>query len=632
MAVAVVDAGAEAHNTASANPITSSITVGSGANLLVVFTSGWFNATQNPCNTVTYNGLSLTKVGTATADFYSNYRKTEMWVLENPPTGAAYNLIATWNAARFDLGFTWQSFSGYGSLGAFYANTSPTNSTTSNPTLTISDWAAGDYAVGNVLSGSALTAGDTAMGNYTSLANDNNYVSTEYQTADGNLNWTCVADEWAACGAAIKPVLAPVITKHPSSIFAQEGGAASFEVQATGADSYQWQRNDGAGYNNITGATNSVVLASGLTVSADSGDLYRCAVTNANGTAYSNAATLSVFKTDVYLRSVPSDTNPNDVRLYNPNSADATGNQTLTQSSRFDNTNAFYTHVLTPGVVALTQSSRFDNTNSFYAHTLSQGGTAQSLTQSARFDNSNSFYTHALSATIALAQSSRFDNSQSFYTHTLSASIALTQATRFDNANTFYTHSLAATIALSQSARFDNTNSFYAHALTASINLVQSARFDNSNSFYTHALTPGVVALTQSARFDNANSFYAHTLSQVGGAQTLTQASRFDNSNSFYAHTLTPGAVALAQSIQFNNANSFYAHTLTQGAILLTQSARFDNANSFYTHALTTGAATLVQSSRFDDANSFYMHTLTQDGVVYNSENYILRARRLGRR
>lgn len=354
----------------------------------------------------------------------------------------------------------------------------------------------------------------------------------------------------------------PQISVQPAPIFSKTGDTATFAIQATGATSYQWQVNAGT-WADITGATNPRYTTDALTL-ASLGYLYRCNATNANGTTASNSATLYVFTTDVYLRSVPSDSDPDDVRLYNPNSADATGNQTLTQSIRFDNTSSFYTHVLTPGVVALAQTAQLDNTNTFYTHVLTQGGVAQNLTQTARFDNSNTFYTHVLSATIGLVQSSRFDNSQTFYTHSLSVTIGLTQAPRFDNAQTFYTHSLNATIALSQSARFDNTPSFYTHALNATITLVQSSRFDNSNAFYTHVLT------------------------QDGGAQTLVQSSRFDNANGFYTHLLTPGVVVLSQSARFENSNAFYTHVLMQdgGDQALTQAARFDNSNAFYTHTV----------------------------------------------
>jgi len=94
------------------------------------------------------------------------------------------------------------------------------------------------------------------------------------------------------------------------------------------------------------------------------------------------------------------------------------GTQTLTQSSRHDNSNTFYTHVLTPVAVALTQSARHDNAATFYTHTLTAGAVA--LVQSSRFDNANGFYTHLLTpGAVALVQSARFDNANSFYTHLL---------------------------------------------------------------------------------------------------------------------------------------------------------------------------------------------------------------------
>jgi hypothetical protein len=169
------------------------------------------------------------------------------------------------------------------------------------------------------------------------------------------------------------------------------------------------------------------------------------------------------------------------------------------------------------------------------------GPGAQSLTQTARFDNSNTFYTHVLTpGAVALTQSSIYTNSQTFYTHVLSKTIALTQSSRFDNSNTFYTHSLATTISLVQSARFNNSPTFYTHVLTpGAVALTQVSRFDNAPTFYTHVLTVGAVDLVQSSRFDNSPTFYTHVLTQEGGAQALTQDVRFDNVNEFYQHVIS---------------------------------------------------------------------------------------------
>ena len=117
---------------------------------------------------------------------------------------------------------------------------------------------------------------------------------------------------------------------------------------------------------------------------------------------------------------------------------------TLTQSARFDNTNSFYTHVITPGVVNLTQSARYDNSNTFYTHTLSQDGGPQTIIQDSRFDNTNTFYTHVLTTgAVALTQTSRHDESNTFYDHVLTLDggpQTLTQTARFDNENSFFEH------------------------------------------------------------------------------------------------------------------------------------------------------------------------------------------------
>lgn len=74
--------------------------------------------------------------------------------------------------------------------------------------------------------------------------------------------------------------------------------------------------------------------------------------------------------TDVYLRSVPSDTNTDDVRLYDPSAV--AGDQTLTPSLFTSTTNGFYAATVTPGAVTLTPDL-FTNADSFYAPTVTPG-------------------------------------------------------------------------------------------------------------------------------------------------------------------------------------------------------------------------------------------------------------------
>ena len=84
---------------------------------------------------------------------------------------------------------------------------------------------------------------------------------------------------------------APQITQHPTNLTVPVGAAATFSVAATGTTplSYQWQKN-GA---NISGATGSAYQTPPASL-ADNNSTYRAVVTNAIGTATSNAATLAV--------------------------------------------------------------------------------------------------------------------------------------------------------------------------------------------------------------------------------------------------------------------------------------------------------------------------------------------------
>lgn len=84
--------------------------------------------------------------------------------------------------------------------------------------------------------------------------------------------------------------VAPAITAQPAGLVVAPGGSATFSVTATGSPppTYQWQRNGTA----ITGATAASLALTNVQAS-DAGD-YRVVVTNAGGTATSNAATLSV--------------------------------------------------------------------------------------------------------------------------------------------------------------------------------------------------------------------------------------------------------------------------------------------------------------------------------------------------
>ena len=200
MAVAPEDTGNESHSTSSVSSITTSFTVSASAGTLLAF----LVSTNVTGSTFTYNGVGATKRGTASRDWYGTVKYKELWTLDDTFDGSAHNMVATWSGAAQDLGFTWQSFSGVTSLGTVYTNGTAPNSTSANPTLTISDWASGDYAVGSVDDLNSVTAGNTEMGNFVSLAYNDIHVSSQYETANGNLSWTASSGDWCAIGCALK--------------------------------------------------------------------------------------------------------------------------------------------------------------------------------------------------------------------------------------------------------------------------------------------------------------------------------------------------------------------------------------------------------------------------------------------
>lgn len=92
------------------------------------------------------------------------------------------------------------------------------------------------------------------------------------------------------------------ITQHPSDATVEEGGEASFTVAATGSGdiSYQWEVSKDAGntWTKVDGETNATYRLVGVETGW-SGWQYRCAVTNSEGTVYSDAAVLTVNAREV---------------------------------------------------------------------------------------------------------------------------------------------------------------------------------------------------------------------------------------------------------------------------------------------------------------------------------------------
>jgi hypothetical protein len=90
-------------------------------------------------------------------------------------------------------------------------------------------------------------------------------------------------------GGSSSPPPPPTITQQPQSLTANAGDAATFSVTASGASTYQWQKNG----QSIAGAT-SASYTLPATTSQDNGEVFTVAVANDGGTVVSSGATLRV--------------------------------------------------------------------------------------------------------------------------------------------------------------------------------------------------------------------------------------------------------------------------------------------------------------------------------------------------
>ncbi|PYT92133.1 MAG: hypothetical protein DMG36_16205, partial [Acidobacteria bacterium] len=129
-------------------------------------------------------------------------------------------------------------------------------------------------------------------------ATSSSYTTPATTTSDSGLTFVVVVTNTAgsatsnAATLTVNPApVAPTITTQPANQTVTAGQTAAFSVVASGTAplSYQWQKN-GA---NIAGAT-SASYTTPATTTADSGSTFRAVVTNAAGSATSNAATLTV--------------------------------------------------------------------------------------------------------------------------------------------------------------------------------------------------------------------------------------------------------------------------------------------------------------------------------------------------
>jgi len=113
----------------------------------------------------------------------------------------------------------------------------------------------------------------------------------------------------AVSGGPFEPA-APVFTIQPTNVTADEGTNASFTSRASGHPSptYQWEVNDGGGWDTLGGATSRNLTLTAVTAAMD-GYQYRNVATNTEGTATSSVVTLTV-EVDIVFVITPSTETP----------------------------------------------------------------------------------------------------------------------------------------------------------------------------------------------------------------------------------------------------------------------------------------------------------------------------------
>lgn len=136
--------------------------------------------------------------------------------------------------------------------------------------------------------------------NLTSATADSYYISSTV-LSDSGAQFRVVVD--GQCGSAdtsagailsvTRSCTAPSVSASPRDTTVIESTSATFRVTASGTNlAYQWQRTDGSGWSDISGASGaSYIFTADL---GDDGASYRCVITGECGLDTSNAAVLTV--------------------------------------------------------------------------------------------------------------------------------------------------------------------------------------------------------------------------------------------------------------------------------------------------------------------------------------------------
>ncbi len=279
--------------------------VGAPADSYAIATLRILTASTDPA--VTWNTIPMTLVGSVVNVAGSNYTEYT-YELDAPTTGVVAGSWAGsshgWISGQVGTGVTGIRASSFTTAAGQAAGTAQTLNVTT---------VAGDLVFSCIVSSGNITAtGNGLTSAYTPTVNNNTRLYSGYATADDTsypAGWTLSGTgeyfEHSALALAAA-ASGPTINTQPSNVTAAvtPSVAATPTIAATtsgGSLSYQWQVDDGGGYDNVSNGgiyANATTAALTITPTAttQNGYLYRCAVSDDNGTTNTNASTLTVVQ------------------------------------------------------------------------------------------------------------------------------------------------------------------------------------------------------------------------------------------------------------------------------------------------------------------------------------------------
>jgi hypothetical protein len=258
--------------------------------------------TVQPANVTVTAGQPATFSVSATGTAPISYQWRRNTANISGATAASYTIPAattTDNGAKFDVIVTNNS----GSITSSQA-TLAVNAATTAPAITTQpanqSVTAGQAATFSVVANGAAPLSYQWRKNTANItaATSSSYTTPAATSADNGAKFDVVVSNSAGSVTSAQATLtvnsapvAPTIATQPANQTVNAGQTATFSVVASGTAplTYQWQKNGVA----ITGAT-AASYTTPVTITADSGELFRVVVSNSAGNVTSNSATLTV--------------------------------------------------------------------------------------------------------------------------------------------------------------------------------------------------------------------------------------------------------------------------------------------------------------------------------------------------